>query len=531
MSEPSMRDGSGRRYLGQLGKVRSWPLSRQLTVTMAALMVIAVVIIGSLSVGTQRQSLLNRLDDQLRVAFDISARSLSQAQSQGWSQPDSAQTTPPADAGNAPPSEVGPAPQLGSLSVAILDDEILVAQVVDEETGATADLTDAQIDQLLQEAGTAAQPTAVELADLGTYRVAAEEVGGPGQTSSDGQTATVVAGQSLSEVSRTVRDQILVFTLVAIVTISVTLLIALWLIRLGLRPLNRLVQLASGVSSTPLSSGTVQLSDRMPGTDAGSATEVGQVGEAFNTMLDHVETSLQSRQESEDRLRRFIADASHELRTPLSAIMGYAELAGRVTDQLPESAEHSLSRIRSESARMTVLVEDLLLLARLDSGASLREEPVALAGLLVDACTDAQVTSPDHRWVVELSDDAAEMTVQGDAGRLHQVMTNLLTNASTHTPPGTTVTLRLYRSEDTSHAVIEVEDDGPGIPAELQDHIFDRFVRGDDSRSRIAGGTGLGMSIVQAILAAHRGQIDLVSDVGETRFTVTLPLCPSTSSR
>lgn len=527
MSERTAAPDPGISHVARMTPIREWPLRRRLAVTMVTLMIVVVVIIGSVSVGTQRQSLLNRLDDQLRVSLEMSSRSLVDAQAQGIldnpaAGPDTAEA-PASDVGvpgtgGPGPADVGPGPQLGSLLVVILDGETLVAQVIEESTGTVSQLTDAHIVELERSAGTAAEPVGIDLGDdVGTYRVAAEQISGPGHT------ATIIAGQSLTEVTQTVRDQVLVFSLVAVSTVSATLLVALFLIRLGLRPLDRLARVASRVTGTPLSSGAVRLSDRVPHADASPHTEVGQVGEAFNTMLDHVETSLQVRQDGEDRLRRFIADASHELRTPLTAISGYAELAEGSTDPLPHPVLRSLGRIRAESARMSVLVEDLLLLARLDSGTPLHEEPVALAGVVVDACTDAQVTGPHHRWLLELSDDAAEITVRGDAGRLHQVMTNLLTNARTHTPPGTTVTIRLSTA-DTSEAVIQVEDNGPGISEELRDRIFDRFVRGDDSRSRRAGSTGLGMSIVEAILKAHHGRIDLTSSQEGTLFTVTLPL-------
>lgn len=528
MSDLSPSGSQQARGTGGAPAIRRWTLKRQLAAAMVALMIVAVVVIGSISVGTQGQSLLNRLDDQLRIALDLNAITVVDAQSQGLlggaaTSPNGAETPPPAadqpDPGGLPPGEVGPRPQFGSLSVVILNGEPLVARTVDEGTGAVVELTEDQIAQLEAEAGTAADPSQVELVGSGSYRVAAEHITGPEHS------ATVIAGQSLAEVTRTVRDQILVFTLVAVATITVTLLLALWLIRLGLRPLNRLVGVASEVSRTPLSSGAVTLSERVPRPDASPGTEIGEVGQALNTMLDHLESSLQARHDGEEQLRRFIADASHELRTPLASIRGYADLASRSRDQLPDSVGHALGRIGSESVRMTGMVEDLLLLARLDSGAALHEEPVALAGVVVDACSDAQVTGPEHQWVIELDDDAAGITVDGDADRLHQVMTNLLNNARDHTPAGTAITVRLG-TRGASEAVVEVEDNGPGIPEELQGRIFDRFVRGDDSRSRSAGSTGLGMAIVDAIVKAHRGQVELGSSPGMTRITVILPLQP-----
>ncbi|MGJ9424206.1 ATP-binding protein [Nesterenkonia halotolerans] len=511
-----------RKQLRGLTRVSEWPLRRQLAASIVALLITAVMIIGSVSVSMQRQSLLERLDDQLRISLDISAQNLMEAQSQGdFGGPSRGED-------GAPPTsqelgeqgfargDVGPGPQRGSVTLVLVEGTPQVAQVVEESGGAVVELTDDQISALETAGGTEIDPVEVNLGEQGDYRVAAEQI------QSADSTATVIAGQSLSEVHRTVRDQVLIFSLVALVTIVLALLGALVLIRLGLRPLDRLARVATRVAQTPLSSGTVQLTERLPPADTRSHTETGQVGAAFNTMLDHVEDSLHVRQESEDRLRRFVADASHELRTPLASVSGYAELASRVKEPLPDAVDRSLQRIGSESARMAVMVEDLLLLARLDSGAPLRQETVALAGVVVDACADAQVTGPDHRWVMELDEDAAEILVDGDAHRLHQVMANLLSNARTHTPAGTTVTVRL--GSQSSSAVIQVEDDGPGIPPLLQERLFDRFVRGDSSRSRTAGSTGLGMSIVQAIVQAHSGHVEMYSVPGSSVFTVRLPL-------
>ncbi|WP_208012865.1 sensor histidine kinase [Nesterenkonia salmonea] len=406
----------------QLPRVSQWPLRRQLAVSIVALLITAVVIIGSVSVSMQRSSLLDRLDDQLRISLDISAQNFAEAQSRGdFSSPNREEAGAPRDAQESPeqglpPGDFGPGPQRGSVTLVVLDGETQVSQVVEEEGGAVVELTEDQIADLMAAEGTEADPVEVNLGEQGYYRVAAEQI------QSSGSTATVIAGQSLSEVHQTIRDQVLIFSLVALVTVGLALLGALALIRLGLHPLDRLARAAIRVAQTPLSSGTVNLSERLPPADTRAHTETGQVGAAFNTMLDHVEGSLQVRQESEERLRRFVADASHELRTPLASVSGYAELASRVKEPLPETVKRSLERIGSESARMAVMVEDLLLLARLDSGAPLRQDAVPLAGVVVDACADAQVTGPHHRWVMELEEDAAEIFVHGDAHRLHQVM-------------------------------------------------------------------------------------------------------------
>jgi two-component system OmpR family sensor kinase len=223
------------------------------------------------------------------------------------------------------------------------------------------------------------------------------------------------------------------------------------------------------------------------------------------------------------QVRQFVADASHELRTPLASIRGYAEFFRRQQrdgrEVGPEDMAHTLRRVESEALRMSVLVDDLLLLARLDAGRDLELGEVDLTMLAVDAASDAHVAAPGHRWQVDVP--SAAVLVPGDATRLHQVVANLLGNVRTHTPDGTTATIRL-RVEGTT-AVLEVSDDGPGIPAELQPHVFERFARGDASRSRVAGSTGLGLAIVAAVVSAHDGTVGVDSAPGRTVFTVRLP--------
>jgi two-component system OmpR family sensor kinase len=273
------------------------------------------------------------------------------------------------------------------------------------------------------------------------------------------------------------------------------------------------------VTELPLDRGEVALSVRVPNGDTDPRTEVGQVGSALNRMLGHVSAALSARHASEMRVRQFVADASHELRTPLAAIRGYAELTRRGRERLPPDVAHALRRVESEGDRMTELVDDLLLLARLDSGRPLERDRVDLARLTVDAVSDAHAAGPDHRWLLDVPED--EVCVSGDAARLHQVLANLLANARTHTPPGTKVTTAL--SVDGDHAVLSVVDDGPGIPRDAQAEAFERFVRGDGSRSRAAGSTGLGLAIVAAVVDAHHGTVELASRPGHTEFTVRLP--------
>jgi two-component system OmpR family sensor kinase len=259
-------------------------------------------------------------------------------------------------------------------------------------------------------------------------------------------------------------------------------------------------------------------------------------------MLGHVQTALRRRAASEARLRRFAADASHELRTPLSAIRGYAELALRHPGDSPEEVTHALGRVLSESTRMSVLVDELLLLARLDAGRPLASEPVDMTRLVIDATSDARVARPGHRWVLELPDDP--VLVSGDEHRLHQVLANVLSNAGKHTPDGATVTVRVGDTLPDAGAaaaaaqtvrrgtlpppprlVVSVTDNGPGIPPDLLPDLFERFTRADTSRSRTtsAASTGLGLAIVDAVVAAHGGAVQVTSGPGLTSFAIALP--------
>jgi two-component system OmpR family sensor kinase len=262
-------------------------------------------------------------------------------------------------------------------------------------------------------------------------------------------------------------------------------------------------------------------------------TEVGQVGAALNALLAHVESSLEARHRSEQQVRQFVADASHELRTPLAIIAGYTELARRRPDD-DLALRTALVKVEEESGRMTALVEDLLLLARLDSGRPLDRQQVDLTRLLLEAVSDARVLAPDHRWRLALPEEGVE--VPGDEQRLHQVVTNLLTNARKYTPPGTTVTVRAHAGG------FDVHDDGPGFPPELAGHAFERFVRGDVARTRGGdpgtagtaggvgingingiGGAGLGLALVHAIVTAHGGAVTLATSPGDTTVAVSLP--------
>jgi len=329
----------------------------------------------------------------------------------------------------------------------------------------------------------------------------------------------IVVGLPLTSIRLTLaRLNIIIIVVVALVILAGAS-IGAGLVRFALKPLDRIRETASAVTKQPLDRGEVRLGLRVPPQYATDDSEVGQVGAALNLMLDHVDEAFRSRFESEEKMRRFVADASHELRTPLAAIRGYAELTKRSGQKLSPDLQQALNRIESESIRMTSLVEDLLLLARFDEGQPLEKSSVDLAGIIRYALSDAYVTSPGHDWGAQGIEDP--VIVEGNAQSLHQVVVNLLANARVHTPAGTTVEARLKQTAQAT--ILRVEDSGPGIPREARKRLFVRFAKGDSSRARTAGSTGLGLSIVDTIVKAHGGAVTMTSKPGKTVFIVVLP--------
>ncbi|MCL6668299.1 sensor histidine kinase [Streptomyces panaciradicis] len=321
------------------------------------------------------------------------------------------------------------------------------------------------------------------------------------------------------DVDSTINTLILVEVSVTVAGLGAAVIAGYVLVGVATRPLRRVAVTATRVSELPLHTGEVNLSERVPESETDPHTEVGQVGAALNRMLDHVHGALHARQQSEMRVRQFVADASHELRTPLASIRGYAELTRRGREQIGPDTRHALGRIESEAGRMTLLVEDLLLLARLDAGRPLQFEHTDLIPLVVDTVSDSRAAGMDHNWRLDLPDEPA--LVSADAARIQQVLVNLLGNARKHTPAGTTITARVQRRGPWM--CVDVEDNGQGISPELLPHVFERFARGDSARSRATGSTGLGLAIVQAVATAHGGAVTVDSVPGRTVFTVHLP--------
>ncbi|NUP74748.1 MAG: HAMP domain-containing histidine kinase, partial [Sinomonas sp.] len=329
----------------------------------------------------------------------------------------------------------------------------------------------------------------------------------------------IVTGLPLAAKDSALEQLVLMTIIVSLGGLVLIGLIGTYIIRRTLQPLDQVSSVAANVAQLPLDAGEVALAMRVPPSAAHPGTEVGNVGHALNRMLDNVSGALQARQESEMKVRQFVADASHELRTPLTAIRGYTDML-KMTESLSPEGTESLGRVETQSLRMSRLVEDLLTLARLDEGQPLKIAPLDLTQLVVETVTDQKVIAPDHRWRLDLPDEPVE--IKADGARLHQVMVNLLSNARKHTEAGTVVTAGVARSA-TGDAVITVTDDGPGVPPELQTKVFSRFTRADKARTGTEGSTGLGLSIVQAIVEAHGGSVELSSRPGRTEFAVYLP--------
>ena len=312
---------------------------------------------------------------------------------------------------------------------------------------------------------------------------------------------SVIAANSLEEVDKTLSQLRFLFFFLGLIAIFLTALVSRWIIAISLRPLDKVEETAEAIAAGDLSA-------RLPA--AKPDTEVGRLTTSLNMMLSRIEQSFSVRVESENKLRRFVADASHELRTPLTAIRGFAELHRQGAVSGEEKTKELISRIEGESIRMSSLVEDLLLLARLDQARELDFEPVDLNTLIVEVVASAKAAGPNHP--IELNLPQEELFVLGDSRRIHQVVANLLANARTHTPLGTKINITARQT--LAEVIIEVADNGPGLSKSDQERIFERFFRADPARVRHSGeGSGLGLSIVDAVMKAHGGYVSVKSEL------------------
>ncbi|PMC91556.1 two-component sensor histidine kinase [Actinomyces graevenitzii] len=499
----------------EAGRRRLWAhkklsLRRMIVLTVVAVVFVLAGTIGCLSTWALEASLMDRADIRVQAASqrgntrrhsESTEKNVAQQLLQTYGS-DSSDYNPPAGLD-------APGQAAGTLAL-LRNRQGVVASAYINNEGKYTYLTRDQINTLMAALNSGkTKPFTVYVEGLGTYRVLITR----DSVSSD----AVLTGVSLADDEALIGRQMMIEVLLVGSGVVLAAVVCFGLVSRFLQPLRRVAATARQVATQPMDSGEVQIERRVSLADLCSSTEVGEVGTALNTLLDHVNDALEVRQRSETQVRQFVADASHELRTPLAAIRGYTELvrSGREGDQLSEISQQAMDRIASESLRMSELVNDLLLLARLDAGRELEDELVDLAPVLIESVADAQIAGPDHTFELDLSavfgadEDLDEQLplVRGDEQRLRQVLANLLANARLHTPAGTHVWVKLLQEGDEYRIV--VADSGPGISPQLRGKLFERFTRADASRNRQGGSTGLGLAICAAIAQAHGGSVQL----------------------
>ncbi|WP_328470241.1 HAMP domain-containing histidine kinase [Actinoplanes sp. NBC_00393] len=470
---------------------RHWTLRSRLVLVVGALSAVALIVANVAGLVLIRGYLLDRVDEQLKPISRMMA-----------------DPNPPRSGflPRAPRLRIGP----DQVMYLYLPDGTL-----DPEVSSMADATRPAalpMDEVRQRVA-AGKPFTVSTAEGADWRMIAVPFGLTG--------GYVLTGSSLQEVEQTTERLLLIDAAVMVLILGLLGLGAAFVVRLGLRPLTEMERVAADISAG-------NLSGRVP--DPDPHTEPGRLGRALNAMLSRIENEVDARTASEQRLRQFVADASHELRTPLTSIRGFAELYRRGGTPPGPVLDETMARIEGEAGRMGVLVEDLLMLARLDRQRTLDLRPVDLLEIVLDSVRDAHARAPDR--TIRLADDFEPVTVLGDDHGLRQVATNLLANAQNHTPPGTTVTVRVGHTRDApSLAILEVSDNGPGVPAEHAPRIFERLYRADSSRTRVkGGGSGLGLAIVAAIVQGHGGRVELHDTPGGgATFRVLIPAVRETS--
>ena len=453
-------------------------LRRMIVLTVVAVVFVLTGAIGCLSTWALEASLMDRADIRVQAASqrgntrrhsESTEKNVAQQLLQTYGS-DSSDYNPPAGLD-------APGQAAGTLAL-LRNRQGVVASAYINNEGKYTYLTRDQINTLMAALNSGkTKPFTVYVEGLGTYRVLVTR----DSVSSD----AVLTGVSLADDEALIGRQMIIEVLLVGSGVVLAAVVCFGLVSRFLQPLRRVAATARQVATQPMDSGEVQIERRVSLADLCSSTEVGEVGTALNTLLDHVNDALEVRQRSETQVRQFVADASHELRTPLAAIRGYTELvrSGREGDQLSEISQQAMDRIASESLRMSELVNDLLLLARLDAGRELEDELVDLAPVLIESVADAQIAGPDHTFELDLSavfgadEDLDEQLplVRGDEQRLRQVLANLLANARLHTPAGTHVWVKLLQ-EDGRYRIV-VADNGPGISPQLRGKLFERFTR------------------------------------------------------
>ena len=477
----------------------------RLVAILASLIAVTSLVVGLVTVLSLQSYLLGQLDQNLSEASQRAVNAKKDLPPHG-NQPPGNVTGTDTD-GDHP--FVGAPGQSPNTVVAVLVDGTFVVQGFTDSQGQQHQLTTAVKTQL-RAVPRDGEPHTITLAGLGSYRV---------ESTATADGTVFITGLPLASLQGTIDQLVLVIGIVALAGLLLAAAAAAVIVRRALRPLQRVAATASAVTELTLDRGEVPETMRVSEKDIAEGSEVGQVGTALNQLLGHVSNALVVREAAETKVRTFVADASHELRTPLATIRAYAELSQRSYDDASPALRRNVDRIESEAVRMTSLVEELLLLARLDSEPESDVRDVDLSAMVTEAVMDAHHAGADHVWRMEMTEDP--VVLRADGRQLRQVVVNLLANARIHTPPGTTVVTSLRRAADRVELV--VTDDGPGIPADLQPTLFERFVRGDGSRSRTAGSTGLGLAIVRAVAEAHGGTVGVESAPGRTVFRVSLP--------
>lgn len=442
--------------------------------------------------AANRTSRTSKIPDSLRE----------QPREKGLEKPDSP--------GRGRPGRDFPGITAGSFSLIYQDGQ--AASLLVDPGRSPRQLSNTQVSQVL--ALSLTRPQNVSLTDLGDYRVAQRQVDTPEGT------ARIASGLPLREVNQTLHSFILFYSLGSLAALLGAYLLARFLVRRELRDLTQVETVARAVETVNLESES-QLPTRVRDGVTSKDSEAAQLGRSLNRALEHVESSLKLREESEAQLRQFVADASHELRTPVAAISGYAQLLAR--QNLGEQAGDAVGRIERESQRLADLVSDLILLARLDAGQNAQVEEVPIAGAIVETFTNMRITYPEHHWELEFAKDLAEVTVVGSEAALTQIISNLLANAAQHTPAGTKIQVSacLVAGDKVQ---VQVADNGPGIDPRIADTLFNRFVRADTARTP-GESSGLGLAIVKTLTEALGGDIEAENRAPSGAvFTLTLPL-------
>lgn len=491
------RDGtSGPGEQPRSGRFSHLTLQRKLLLALLGSLALVCTVIGLLVNAGMRQTLSTQLNEQLNFAADRAA----------------AYSVSLGPNNNTSPL-FAPGQASGTLNARTVPGYLIYGGVLDQKTGERKSITDADAEQLSQLV--AGAPPVVRRLSIGDYLLTAQR--DPDRSGN----GSLITGLPLESNQRTIASLALLTIIISVIGLAAAGVAGSLIIRRSMAQLKRVSAVASAVATAELDSGTLALEARVAPEDSIPGTESGDVGNALNALLDNVATAFAAREASEAQMRQFVADASHELRTPLSAIRGYTELIS-ATEHFSEDGERSLNRVLEQSTRMSSLVENLLLLARLDEKHQLKKAPVDLGRLATEITDDFRITTPDHHWVTNMP--KGPVTVSADAASLRRVITNLLANARKHTSVGNTVTVSLRRDPATQEAVLRVADTGEGIDEAFLPHVFKRFTRADSARSGADGTTGLGLPIAQAIVEAHGGTITVASRPGDTVFEVRLPL-------